>query len=76
MKATVSDRGRVTIPKALPKQLGLRAGHVFEFSEERGRLVTTRFDPTGSVSKVFGILRLDCSVDRYIAGVRGSARSH
>ena len=38
----VSEKGQVTIPKALRDRLGLRAGTSLEFQAEGGRLVATK----------------------------------
>lgn len=34
-----AGRGRVTIPKALRSELGIRPGSVLDFEEEHGRLI-------------------------------------
>lgn len=39
MKSTVSEKGQVTIPKALRDKLGLTPGTVLEFEASGGRLV-------------------------------------
>ncbi len=39
MKAKVSEKGQVTIPKRLRERLGIRPGDVLEFDEENGCLV-------------------------------------
>jgi AbrB family looped-hinge helix DNA binding protein len=43
MNSVVSEKGQVTIPKALRERLGIKAGEVLEFSEEQGRLVAARY---------------------------------
>jgi AbrB family looped-hinge helix DNA binding protein len=74
MKATVGERGQVTIPKALRERLGIRAGQKLDFHEEGGRLIATKgtsgHDPAVSV---FGILRLPAPVDALIDEMRGPA---
>jgi AbrB family looped-hinge helix DNA binding protein len=35
MKATVAERGQVTIPKALRDRLGVKPGTILQFSEEQ-----------------------------------------
>ena len=42
MKSVVSEKGQVTIPKALRVRLGLEAGTVLDFVEEEGRLVARK----------------------------------
>jgi AbrB family looped-hinge helix DNA binding protein len=71
MKAVVSEKGQVTIPKPLRDRLGLRAGQILEF-EARGGLLVARRRPghVSPVDKVFGILpRMD--VDKEIEKMRG-----
>ncbi len=73
MKGTVSEKGQVTIPKALRDRLGLRAGQVLEF-EERGGTLVAKKRPSGrrAVDEVFGILgRID--VDAEMERSRGKA---
>ncbi len=73
MKAKVSEKGQVTIPKAVRDRLGIRPGTVLEFAAEAGRLVArksggedpfTRWKGTGKVPK-------GMSVDAYLSEVRG-----
>src|SRR5205823_13428010 len=49
MKSTVSEKGQVTIPKALRDRLGIRAGAVLDFEEEDGRLVAKKVNPVDPV---------------------------
>jgi AbrB family looped-hinge helix DNA binding protein len=56
MKAIVSEKGQVTIPKRLRDRLGIRPGQVLEFEEESGRLVARKrlgYDP---IEALFGTL--------------------
>jgi antitoxin PrlF len=39
MKSLVSEKGQVTIPKAVRDRLGLRPGTAIDFRAEEGRLV-------------------------------------
>ena len=39
MKTIVSEKGQITIPKAVRTKLGLRPGTVLELDAEKGRLV-------------------------------------
>lgn len=73
MKATVSEKGQVTIPKALRDRLGIRPGHVLDFREEKGRLVAVKAVPQDPVEGVYGILRLGCPTDDAIRTLRGKA---
>ena len=73
MRATVAERGQVTIPKALRKQLGLAPGTVLEFTEERGRLVAVKVSVKDPVDRVYGCLGQGIRTDRLLADLRGSA---
>lgn len=42
MKTVVSEKGQVTIPKALRDQLGLSTGTVLDFTSEKGRLIAVK----------------------------------
>ena len=42
MKATVSEKGQVTIPKKLRNQLGIEPGASLHFKEENGRLIVVK----------------------------------
>jgi len=70
MKAIVSEKGQVTIPKALRERLGIRAGEVLDFEAERGRLVARKQVAEDPVDDVFGILDLPRSTDELIAELR------
>ena len=74
MKAIVSQKGQVTIPKKLRDRLALRPGTVLQFREERGRLVGVKAsvveDP---VLAVTGIVPRREPVDAYLDVVRGAA---
>ena len=72
MKATVSEKGQVTIPKPLRDRLGIRTGQVLEFEEEGGRLVAVKAqDGQDPIDAVYGILRTGRRTDRVIEGLRG-----
>lgn len=71
MKATVSEKGQVTIPKPLRDRLGIRPGQVLEFREERGRLVARKVSQEDPVESVYGILQQEGSTDELIAELRG-----
>lgn len=71
MKAIVSEKGQVTIPKAVRSKLGLRPGTVIEFEADRGRLIGRKADRRDAIDEVYGSLRMDEPVDEYIERVRG-----
>ncbi len=71
MKTTVSEKGQVTIPKALRDRLGLRPGDALEFEEERGRLVARKAPPRDRVDAVYGILGEGRRTDALIEEMRG-----
>lgn len=71
MKATISEKGQVTIPKRLRDRLGLRPGTQLDFSEEKGRLVATKAALDDPIEGVYGILDLGRPTDELIATLRG-----
>lgn len=73
MKALVSEKGQVTIPKRLRERLGIRPGQVLEFEAEDGRLVARKALPDDPVEAVYGILRLGRSTDELLRQIRREA---
>ena len=71
MKAVVSEKGQVTIPKRLRDRLGIRAGTVLEFREERAELVATKALAEDPVEEVYGILESAALTDALVADMRG-----
>jgi len=72
MRATVADRGQVTIPKRLRERLGIAPRTVLEFREEDGKLVAEKVLSRDPVSKVIGCLHLDRSTDDILSDLRGT----
>ncbi len=73
MKSIISEKGQVTIPKAIRDRLGLRAGTVMDFRAEHGALIGVK-DLAEDVFKKWcgrGKLAGKQSVDDYLAIVRG-----
>jgi AbrB family looped-hinge helix DNA binding protein len=73
MKSSVSEKGQVTIPKAIRTRLGLRPGTILEFRAEAGRLIATKAMAEDVFRKWRGRGRLPGSiaVDAYIRRARG-----
>ena len=71
MKTTVSEKGQITIPKAVRTKLGLRPGTVLELDAERGRLVGRKASGRDIVDELYGSLPLDEPVDDYLERARG-----
>ena len=72
MKSRVSERGQVTIPKALRDRLGIGDGQVLEFSTENGRLVATKWSDRDPVDSVYGTLGPPASTDQAMTELRGA----
>ena len=70
MKAVVSEKGQVTIPKALRKRLAIQPGQVLEFAEENGRLVATKASAVSPFQSLYGVLQLEASVDDLVREMR------
>jgi AbrB family looped-hinge helix DNA binding protein len=73
MKAIVSEKGQVTIPKKCRDRLGLRPGSVLEFEAKDGRLVAVKQQAEDVFHKWRGRGKLpqDLNVDEYLTKVRG-----
>jgi AbrB family looped-hinge helix DNA binding protein len=71
MKATVSEKGQVTIPKALRTKLGIRPGTVLQFEAVRGRLIAHKAAQRDVFDEVYGTLKMEESVDEFIERIRG-----
>ena len=73
MKATVGERGQITIPKEVRDRLHLRPGQQLEVSEERGRVILVKALDDAPLQRAFGTLRIPGSVDEIIDEMRGPA---
>ena len=73
MKTVVSEKGQVTIPKAIREKLGLRPGTVLEMEAVGGRLVGVKRAMDDPFSRWSGKGRLPgaLAVDDYLREVRG-----
>ena len=71
MKARMSEKGQITIPKAVRTRLGLKTGQVLDVHEEGGRLIATKAVSEDRVQRAFGILKIPGSTDRVIEDFRG-----
>lgn len=72
MKAIVSEKGQVTIPKRLRDELGIKPGQVLEVEREDGRLVFEKALADDPISRIWGILGEGRSTDEYMAFIRPS----
>ncbi len=72
MKAVVTTKGQVTIPKALRDSLGILRGTVLDFREESGRLIVCKATIEDPVAAVRGVLVDSRSSDEIVAELRGS----
>ena len=73
MKTTVSEKGQVTIPKAIRDKLGLRPGTVLDFNAIEGKLIGVKKEPDDRIGKWLGtgLLPGGLAVDDYLRRVRG-----
>ena len=71
MTAVLSEKGQITIPKAVRTRLGIRPGQVLDVREDGGRLVASKVVSEDPVQRVYGILKLGRSTDRVIEQLRG-----
>jgi AbrB family looped-hinge helix DNA binding protein len=73
MKATIAERGQVTIPKVLRRKLGIKPGMQLEFHEENGRLIAEKVSGKDQVERVYGCLKLGKGTDALLRELRGAA---
>jgi AbrB family looped-hinge helix DNA binding protein len=73
MRAIVSEKGQVTIPKELRDRLGIRTGQPLDFTAENGRLIAVKEMPADAFEELFGILKRAQSTDEVILEMRGEA---
>jgi antitoxin PrlF len=73
MKAIVSEKGQVTIPKQVRDRLGILPGQELDFTDEDGRLVARKVQERDPVSAVYGILTLPAGTDAAVEELRGAA---
>ena len=71
MKAVVSEKGQVTIPKRLRDRLGIVPGAVLEFREESGTLVASTACSADAIASVYGILAAGRPGDELVDELRG-----
>ena len=69
---TVSEKGQITIPKALRETLGIRPGTVLEVAAVRGNLIAQKREVEDLLLKWRGCGRLPGgeTVDAYLARIR------
>ncbi len=72
MKTIVSEKGQITIPKAVRDQLGLRNGTRLEITAERGRLIGIKAVDADVVSRWRGRGKLPVgrTTDEYLRTIR------
>ena len=73
MKAILSEKGQITIPKRCRERLGLRPGTVIDFEAAQGKLVGRKVQSEDMIRRWQGKGRIPggLSVDEYLARVRG-----
>jgi AbrB family looped-hinge helix DNA binding protein len=73
MKTRVTERGQITIPKAVRERLGIRPGQVLEVREQEGAVVAYKAASVDPLLAVTGIVASDRSTDDLIGEIRGEA---
>lgn len=72
MKAILSEKGQVTIPKKLRLEYGLEPGTVLDFVEEEGAILVRKVVPTNPIRAWRGRGKLpgDVDVEGYLRRIR------
>jgi AbrB family looped-hinge helix DNA binding protein len=73
MKTVVSEKGQITIPKAVRDELGINAGTVLEVESVEGKLVAVKKESVDAILKWRGRSKIPGSktVDEYLRRIRG-----
>jgi len=75
MKSKMTERGQITVPKALRERLGLREGDELEFEEQEGTILLRRIHVTDPMRGLLGMLKNPVDVDGYLSQTRGAVWS-
>lgn len=70
MSSSISQKGQVTVPKALRDRFGLRPGSQVEFYEHEGAIVLRRANAV-SLTDFYGCVPIGKSTDDTIRELRG-----
>jgi antitoxin PrlF len=73
MKAVVTERGQVTIPKRLRERLGIGPGTVLEFWEEADKLIAETAETAGALDRWYDSLGRQRRTDDIIRTLRGKS---
>jgi len=71
MKTRVSERGQITIPKAVRERLGIRPSQVLEVREHDGAVVAYKAATVDPLEALTGIIETDRGTDELIEEIRG-----
>lgn len=74
MKATVSEKGQITIPKSLRTRLGIGKGQVLDVTEHKGNLVLAKRSSRDAIDELYGILKLGRRTDEIMEELRGGEK--
>ncbi len=72
MKTIVSEKGQITIPKAIRDKLGIKSGTILDIDNIEGKLVGIKIQPVDAFQKWRGRGKLpnDLKVDEYLNLIR------
>ena len=73
MRNKLSDRGQLTIPKALRDRLGMKPGTELEFEADGGRIIISKVTQKASLRSVVGVLSDGRRTDEVVRELRGDA---
>ncbi len=73
MKTRVSERGQITIPKAIRDRLGIRPGQELEVREQDGAIVAYKVTTADPFTAVTGIIETNRTTDDLLGEIRGAA---
>ena len=75
MRAVLSEKGQITIPKPLRESVGIHPGEELEFEEDRGRIILKRVEVSNPLIRLVGSAQIKekKSGDEILSEMRGGA---
>ena len=73
MKTIVSEKGQITIPKAVRDRLGIIAGTILDVENVEGKIIAVKIQTRDAFAKWRGkgTLPVSGTVDDYLSRIRG-----
>lgn len=76
MKATVAERGQITIPHQVREQLGIRPGTILDIQVRGHTLIATKTTSQSPLDEVYGCLGKGLDTDQMMRELRGEENDY